>query len=148
MSFFDESMISEEFSEEFMGTLVEQFLIDDIVHNWSRQQVSEFCEPGGVGEALVEAKVLGKRTLVRLSKADDLDRRTTLAAMAMAKEKKDPLFDKLALNRVKEKELLSKIKAKYGTRSLKAAKEGQKAYIKTMKKVPMSFMKAGGADRL
>lgn len=130
-----------------MDALVEMFLVDDI-SRLNQAQLEEFCAPGGAGEALVEAKVLGKRTLVRLSKTDDLERRRTMTAMHMAKENKDPLFDQLAKNRVKEKELLSKILAKYGNRAERDAKVAQKEYIKTMKKVPASFMKFGGADRV
>ena len=130
-----------------MNALVELFLADDL-RKLSGAQLAEFCAPGGTGEALTEAKVLGKKTLVRLSKSDDLERRSTMAAMQLAKENKDPLFDKLVANRVKEKELLGKIRAKYGAKATKAAIVAQKEYIKTMKKVPGSFMKSGGKDRL
>ena len=131
-----------------MHNLVEAFLIDDLIHNYSADTVKEFCAPGGVGEALEEAKVLGKRTLVRLSKKDDLDRRTTIAAFQMAKEKNDPLWNKLVTIQAKRKELIAQIKKKYSTRSQKADIAGQKEYIKTMRKVPKSFMQFGGADRV
>lgn len=130
-----------------LQSYVEMFLEDDI-SRLSSSQLQEFCAPGGVGEALVEAKVLGKKTFVRLSRTDDLDRRATMIAMQMAKDANDPIFDKLALNRVKEKEYLGLIRKKYGMKAEKQAKTAQKEYIKTMRKVPASFMKFGGAERV
>lgn len=136
-----------ELSDRQLSNLVESFLIDDL-SRLNEAQIAEFCAPGGVGEALVEAKVLGKRTMVRLSRTDDLERRITMTSMQLARDMKDPLFDKLALNRVKEKQLLAAIRKKYGMKAEKEAKVAQKEYIKTMKKVPASFMKFGGADRV
>lgn len=128
--------------------LTEQFLLDDLTHNANAAQVKEFCMPGGVGEGLVEAGVMSKRTLVRLSKKDDLDRRKTMAAFTLARSAKDPLWSKLVAIQTKRKELISAIKKKYSSKSERAALQGQKEYIKTMKKVPVSFMKAGGKDRV
>lgn len=136
------------FSEVNMDTLVEAYLVDEANHKWSDEQIAEFCAPGGIGEALVEAKVLSKKTLVRLSKKDDLDRRRTMAAMELAKQANDPLFNKLVQIYAKKDELKSAILAKYGNKAEKVALAGQKEYIKKMKKVPSSFMKFGGADRV
>ena len=130
------------FSEVNMDTLVEAYLVDEANHKWSDEQIAEFCE------ALVEAKVLSKKTLVRLSKKDDLDRRRTMAAMELAKQANDPLFNKLVQIYAKKDELKSAILAKYGNKAEKVALAGQKEYIKKMKKVPSSFMKFGGADRV
>ncbi len=138
-------MINNEFDSSL---LVEQFLADDLTHNATVEQVREFCKPGGLGEGLVEAGVMTKRTLVRLSKKDDLDRRTTMAAFSIARSKGDPLWKKLTLIQSKRKELIAAIKQKYASVSQRAAVQGQKEYIKTMRKVPVSFMKAGGKDRV
>jgi predicted AAA+ superfamily ATPase len=98
-------------------------------------------------EALVEAQVLRKPTLMRLSKKDDEARRKKLAAFQLAKEAKDPLWDKLVKNRVMEKKLIAAIMKKYGMKAERVAKVSQKEYIKTAGKMPQSFKKAGGADR-
>lgn len=82
---------------------------------------------------LEEKGLIGKKTRVTLKKEDDLARRETMAAMQLAKEQNDVLFDKLALNRVKERELLGKIRAKYGTKAKRAAAIGQRDYIKTLR---------------
>ena len=131
-----------------MGNLIECFLVDDLTHHYSNDTIKGFCAPNGVGDALVEAKVLGKRTLVRLSKMDDLDRRSTMAAFQLAREANDTLWKKLTIVQAKRKELIAKIKQKYATKSQRAAIQGQKQYIKTIRKVPKSFMQAGGADRI
>ncbi len=129
-----------------------EMLIVDEVSQLPDEKIQEFCQPGGVGEVLVSEGKLKKKTLVRLSKKDDLSRRTKMMAMQLAKENNDPLFDKLALNRVKERELLGKIVKKYGMKGEKLAKVAQNEYLHgghdKKAALPKSFMKAGGEDRL
>ena len=55
-------------------------------------------------EQLLEARILRKKTLVRLGKKDDVYRRTRLAALQLAISKNDPLAKLLAKIRVKERE--------------------------------------------
>lgn len=122
-----------------MDALVEAYLIDDLLHNFNEDTIKEFCAPGGVGEALIEAKVLsGKRTMVRLSKQSDLERRKIIAAIQMAKARKDPLYDKLVKFQILRKQTRAKIVAKYGNMANRAAIKGQKAYVKTMRNVNLS----------
>jgi hypothetical protein len=84
--------------------------------------------------AALEAKgLIGKKTIVKLKKEDDLERRETMMAFQLAKEADDPLWSKLALNRVKERELIGKIQTKYGQRANRAARIAQKDYIKKIK---------------
>ncbi len=127
------------------GALVEMMLVDDL-NSLPSEQLKEFCE-SAEAEALVEAQVLRKPTLMRLSKKDDEARRKKLAAFQLAKEAKDPLWDKLVKNRVMEKKLIAAIMKKYGMKAERVAKVSQKEYIKTAGKMPQSFKKAGGADR-
>lgn len=144
------------FSSNVLNESVEDLepdLIDEFQEAWIAEQVSragsemiqEFCAPGGDGELLVEARKMRKKTLVRLSKNDDLNRRETMACLVLAKRNKDPLWTKLSLNRVKEKQLLGKIKQKYSSKGTKLAKAGQKEYLK--QKMPAGFKLFGGADR-
>ena len=122
-------------------------LIEMEVSQLSQEKIEEFCAPGGVGETLVAEGKLSKKTIVRLSKKDDLSKRKKMAALQLAKENNDPLWDKLALNRVKERELLSKIMAKYGNKAQKVAVQSQKEFLKGSH-LPKSFMKAGGEERV
>ena len=125
----------------------EAFLVDDLSRLPS-EQLKEFCE-SEEAQALVEANVLRKPTLVRLSKKDDLSRRIKIAAIEICKEENPSLWKKLADNRVKEKKLINQIMTLYRSRAIKKARAEQKEYIKTAKKVkfPISFKKAGGDDR-
>ena len=123
------------------------FLVDDLSRLPS-EQLKEFCE-SDEAKALVEANVLRKPTLVRLSKKDDETRRIKIAAYEICKEENPNLWKKLADNRVKEKKLINQIMTLYRSRAIKKARAEQKEYIKTAKKVkfPISFKKAGGDDR-
>lgn len=84
-------------------------------------------------QVLVEKQVLNKRTLVRLSKNDDLARRVKMAAFQIAKQKKDPLWTKLVKNRVIERALIKKIVQKYNNQAVRVARISQRDYIKTAK---------------
>lgn len=122
-----------------MDGIIEAFLIDDLTHNYSEEAVKEFCEPGGVGDALLEAKVLStKRTMLRLSKQSDLDRRRTIVAINMAKAKRDPLYAKLVKYQKLRKEVKMRILEKYGNAAARTAIKGQKAYMKTMRNVNLA----------
>ena len=122
---------------------LEACIVDEVSH-LSDEKIQEFCQ-SPEAEALVEAGVMRKKTLVRLSKKDDFSRRRTMAAFTIARDKKDPLWSKLVKNRVQERKLIGEIVKKYGGKADKVAKAGQKEYLK--QKMPLSFMRAGGADR-
>ena len=122
---------------------LEACIVDEVSH-LSDEKIQEFCQ-SPEAEALVEAGVMRKKTLVRLSKKDDFSRRRTMAAFTIARDKKDPLWSKLVKNRVQERKLIGEIVKKYGGKADKVAKVGQKEYLK--QKMPLSFMRAGGADR-
>ena len=122
---------------------LEACIVDEVSH-LSDEKIQEFCQ-SPEAEALVEAGIMRKKTLVRLSKKDDFSRRRTMAAFTIARDKKDPLWSKLVKNRVQERKLIGEIVKKYGGKADKVAKVGQKEYLK--QKMPLSFMRAGGADR-
>lgn len=143
MGMYSDNIRDEDFGID-MDALVEAFIIDDLTHNYGEDTIKEFCAPGGVGEALLEAKVLSnKRTLMRLSKESDLKRREVIAAIRMAREKNDPLFAKLIKHKLLFKQNRQKIMAKYGSRASKAAIVGQKEYIKRMKNVNLTNSGSG-----
>jgi hypothetical protein len=137
------NIVAESFGEEIPEGLLESYIVDEVSH-LSDEQIQEFCH-SDEAEALVEAGVMRKKTLVRLSKKDDVSRRRTMAAFSIARSKKDPLWTKLVKNRVQERKLIGAIVKKYGSKAEKVAKVGQKNYLK--KKMPLSFMRAGGNDR-
>ena len=143
MGMYSDNIRDEDFGID-MDALVEAFIIDDLTHNYGEDTIKEFCATGGVGEALLEAKVLSnKRTLMRLSKESDLARRKVIAAIQMARAKNDPLFAKLVKHKLLFKQARQKIMAKYGSRASKAAIVGQKEYIKRMKNVNLTNSGSG-----
>ena len=122
-----------------MNALVEAFLVDDLTHNYGEDAIHEFCAPGGIADALLEAKVLSnKRTAVRLDKTSDQKRRMVIAAIQMARAKKDPLYTKLVKYQLLRKQTRQKIVDKYGAKASKAAIKGQKQYVKAMRGVNIS----------
>lgn len=140
------NIINEEFRDP---TLLEQVFIADEVAHLSEDKIHEFCQPGGVGEQLVKEAKLSKKTLVRLNKQDDLTRRTKMGALLLAKEKGDPLYDKLVKNRMQKRDIVDKIMKKYGNKGKQVAKQAQAEYLHGKKSaLPKNFMKFGGEDRL
>lgn len=81
-------------------------------------------------KAALEAGVIGKRTIVRLSKMDDLSRRIKLAALQKAKEENAAEWTQLKKNRIMERKLLGKIMQRYGTRVRTSAQKSQRALLK------------------
>ena len=143
MGIYSDNIRDEDFGID-MDALVEAFIIDDLTHNYGEDTIKEFCAAGGVGEALLEAKVLSnKRTLMRLSKESDLERRQVIAAIQMARAKNDPLFAKLVKHKLLFKQDRQKIVAKYGSKASRAAIAGQKEYIKRMKNVNLTNSGSG-----
>ena len=119
---------SEDMEVKDIGALTEAYIYDELAGQ-SDEVKKAFLESEEC--SILEAKgIIGKKTLVRLSKNDDMSRRTTMAAMQLAKEKKDPLWDKLVKNRIKERQLLAAIRKKYSNGAKRAAKIGQRDYLK------------------
>ena len=81
--------------------------------------------------AILESKgKISRKTIVRLNRADDMERRTTAAAYQMAKDKNDPLWTKLVRALDMKKKYKSAIVKKYGTKAQRVAKQSQKNYLK------------------
>ena len=78
---------------------------------------------------------MSKKTFVRLGKTDDLTRRTNLACLILARENKDPLWKKLAINRVNERKIRNAIYNRYRNKGARIAKLSQKQHIKDMQKM-------------
>lgn len=120
--------------------LQEAFIFDELC-KLSDAEVQAFIE-SDEAKSMLEAGILTKKTLVRLTKQDDLSRRMTMAAMQFAKEADDPLYHQLKKVHIKERELRNKINNKYSSKSQRVAKIGQKEYLKG--KTPLAFMRPKG----
>ena len=125
--------------------LQEMFLCEE-VSLMSQEQRTAFLESKEC-EMLVEAQVLRKPTMMRLSKQDDQARRVKLAAYQLAKENKDPNWDKLVKTNIKRKQLIAAIMKRWETKAIRNANLAQKDYIKTAGKTTANFKKMGGDVR-
>lgn len=81
-------------------------------------------------QRLEEANVVGRRSVVRMNKYDDLNRRVHLAALQKAKEQGDADWEMLRKNRIKERQLLQRIYKKYANQVRRDAIKSQKRLIK------------------
>lgn len=128
MGIYSNTYANDDNAVQDMKALTEAYIYDELAGQ-SDSVKKAFLESEEC--AVMEAKgLIGKKTLVKLSKNDDINRRTTMAAMQLAKEKKDPLWDKLVKNRIKERQLLTAIRKKYGAKAERAARVGQRDYLK------------------
>lgn len=134
-SFMKESLVvDDELKDVNLQPYVEMIAYDDISRG-STEQIKEFCE-SELATVLQERQVLNKGTMMRLSKQDDVKRRTKLIAYQLAKEANDPAWKKMTLYRSKMKEQRAIILKKYGKKAQKIALASQKEYIKTARKEP------------
>ena len=110
------------------NALMELYLVDDVLRGTS-EEIKEFCE-STEAQVLVEKQVLNTSTLHRLSKADDLKRRTKIAAYMLAKANNDPNFTKLVKYQKLKKQYSNAILKRYASKAARIAKLNQKEYIK------------------
>jgi hypothetical protein len=123
---FDNAEAAREVEMELnMDELLEAFYYDDHYSD-SDEEKRELLESA---DALLEAKKISRKTIVRLNKNDDLTRRTGMAALQLAKDNNDTLWKKLVKNRIMERKLLAAIKKKYANKAQLAARKGQRAYV-------------------
>lgn len=126
---------------EQMATEVERHMATSALESVTffeggEEAVNHFTESVDELEGITEASRLVKKTFVRLNKNDDLQRRSHLACLVLAKAHKDPLWTKLALNRVKERKLRNAIYKKYENKAKMVARKSQQIHIRNSRKLP------------
>lgn len=124
-------------SQSSIDSLVEAFIIDEFNHNMTDEEKEEFVNSNECKE-MIEAGILSEASVVYLDKGGDLNRRITLAALQLAKDKGDPLYKKLVFVAQRRKGILSQLRQKYGVNAKRTAKVAQRELIK---KVPTRFKK-------
>ena len=127
MSLFGNDVLNS--TENFdIDSIVEAFLYDDL-QRMTSEQIHSFIESDEC-IALQERQVLKKPTVMRLSKADDEKRRIKLICYQLAREAKDPNWDKCVKYRALWKKHRAIIFDKYKNRATRLAQVSQKEYIK------------------
>lgn len=131
----DDSFLNESFDQEIDGSgiidqdaLMENMLVDEM-NRMSDAEFEAYTESSEFNN-LVEAGVLGRRSLVKMNRKDDLRRRIHLASIQMAREQGDADWEALRKNRINERRLLKKIYTKYQNRVRRNAMQSQKRLIK------------------
>lgn len=131
----DDSFLDESFDQEIDGSgiidqdaLMENMLVDEM-NRMSDAELEAYTESSEFNN-LVEAGVLGRRSLVKMNRKDDLRRRIHLASIQMAREQGDADWEALRKNRINERRLLKKIYTKYQNRVRRNAMQSQKRLIK------------------
>lgn len=117
--------------------LLEAYIYDEL-SRLSDEKREEFVQ-SEYAQSMLESGLISRKTLVRLSKNDDLERRIGMAAIQLSKEHDDVLYDQLVKVRIKERELLEKINNKYANKATRVAKIGQRDYLKN--KMPVAFIR-------
>lgn len=108
--------------------LFQAFLLDEIAR-MSDSEKAEFINSEACN-LLIQEGMLAKRNIMKLTKESDLDRRIKVAALQIAKEKGDRLYDDALKFRALSKQKVATVVKKYRAQAERAAKIGQKAYIK------------------
>lgn len=134
MGIYDSHMITNEggLTEENMQELLEDFTFDAIA-NLPDKEKRMFLESPEYAEqrnALIEAGLINKNTLVRLNKTSDLERRNQLAVYKLAQQHNDPLWQKFAKAQQMKKEAREAMNRKYHSKAALTAKQAQREYIK------------------
>lgn len=131
----DDSFLDESFDQEIDGSgiidqdaLMENMLVDEM-NRMTDAEFEAYTESSEFNN-LVEAGVMGRRSLVKMNRKDDLRRRIHLASIQMAREQGDADWEALRKNRINERRLLKKIYMKYQNRVRRDAMQSQKRLIK------------------
>lgn len=102
----------------------------DYVNHMDDEERKQYLESEEV-RALEEANAIGRRTIVRLSKQDDYNRRITLAAMQKAKEQNSADWKRLKKAHMLKKLAIANIVKRYGNNVKRDVVKAQKAILKT-----------------
>lgn len=125
----------------------EQLMIADEIANMDKESLEEFCKPGGLGETLVTEGKLKNRTIIRLSKKDDLARRKKMNCYQLAKEANSTAWKKFHYHRTEALKYEKQMFKQFGAKAERLAKESQRDYIKGDKNKAGLLSKFGAEDR-
>lgn len=144
-----DTVLEEEFifDEDAEMELREMFVYDQLNQELNSDELREEFFNSELPDAMMEAGIVSKKTLVRLSKKDDLSRRKKMVVFQMAKEANDPLYHQLVKLRKKEREIIGKLYMKYSNRAAKTAVKSQRDYLKNNRLVSLNFIKSKNLDQ-
>lgn len=95
-----------------------------------RKKILENADYKEVRDAWMEAGLINKTSIMKLSKESDLERRTSTAVMALARENNDPDYIRYAKLKAQTRELKGRMSKRYSNKAKLLGKASQKEYIK------------------
>ena len=132
-------LILTESENEVLGNLI----IAELAENLSEDDFNAFLESAEC-QALLEAGKFSKKTIVRMSKADDLERRTSMAALNLAKQADNAAWKEYVKAMKKAHAAKAKMLQQFGSKGARIAKKAQKEFqkIPNMKVTTAQFQNA------
>lgn len=122
---------------------VNECVLMECFEGLNEEEINEFVNDPDF-KVMAEAMKLKNKTVMKLSKKDDLERRESMMVVQIAKEKNDPLAKLLAKAIRTKKKIMAKLHQKYGKLAKKRSIASQKEYIKnskTINKIKNKIMK-------
>lgn len=127
-----DSLDSSFISDELLTTVQEMYLYQDLaaMPEKDRREILTSPEYSELRQSWMEAGLINKTSIMKLSKESDLERRQSSAIMALAREHNDPDYIRYSKLKSQMNELKGKMGKRYGSKAKVLGAKSQKAYIK------------------
>lgn len=126
------NLIDSELDDETKQIMFECWLFDDLsrLPDKQRKELLESAEYADVRKAWMEAGLINKVSIMKLSKESDLERRESSAILALARANgHDADYAKYVKLKAETRRLKDNMRRRYGNRAKLNARKGQKEYI-------------------
>lgn len=137
MGFYDNSTDGYGYDNDFitdslLTTVQEMYLYQDLANmpDKQRQRILTSGDYSELRQAWMEAGLINKVSIMKLSKESDLERRQSTAVMALARERNDPDYIKYAKLKAETRALKDRMSRRYSSKAKILGAQSQKAYIK------------------
>lgn len=135
MGFYDNGI--DQYNDEFitdslLKTVQEMYLYQDLANmpDKQRNRILTSAEYSELRQAWMEAGLINKVSIMKLSKESDLERRQSSAVMALARERNDPDYIKYAKLKAETRVLKARMSKRYSSKAKLLGAQSQRAYIK------------------
>lgn len=127
-----DSLDSSFITDELLTTVQEMYLYQDLASMPEKDRRALLTSPeySDLRQAWMEAGLINKTSIMKLSKESDLERRQSSAIMALAREHNDPDYIKYSKLKAQMNDLKGKMGKRYGSKAKVLGAKSQKAYIK------------------
>jgi hypothetical protein len=115
--------------EDVEEKVLQSIVMAEITAGLNEEEMGAFLESEEYA-VLAEANRFKKNTLIRLNKSDDLERRTSMAALALAKESNSTAYKQYEKYMKLAKKAKKQILLKYDSKGERIAKKAQQVFIK------------------